>query len=135
MRHLYSSRVAVYRLDARSTDGQLAYDWVYTGEQVDCRLDLNFIRPGKDQPPAIEAGKAPDRFGVMFCDALAPIKAGDHLACVPNVRGQLPIKGTFEIRAVPDEAQAYGGAHHIEVQIIEIAQALTGVFPGSTDGY
>jgi hypothetical protein len=51
------------------------------------------------------------------------VLAGDRLRCVAG-----PVFGTFEIRVVPDPAQDYVGTHHIEVQVIEVAQALQ---PGS----
>jgi hypothetical protein len=100
-------------------------------DRVYCRLDLTFVRPGKDQPPAYEAGKAPDRVGVLFCDSTAGLLAGDLIVAVPNDYGMIPLPGTFEIRVIPDQAQDYMGAHHIEVQIIETSQKLVGVFPGS----
>lgn len=94
--------------------------------QLLCRLDLNFVRPGKDQPPAVVAGRAPDRVGVLFYDILTDdsgvpyIRAGDRIQCIAG-----PIFGTFEIRTIPDVAQDYTGAHHCEVQVVEVSQALT----------
>ena len=94
-----------------------------------CRIDLTFVRPGKDAPAPIVAGRAQDRVGVCYFDlATGPgnvplVLAGDRLECV-----QGPIFGTFEIRVVPDVAQDLVGGHHIEVQVIEVSQALK---PGS----
>jgi hypothetical protein len=92
---------------------------------LQCRLDLTFLRPGKDQPAPVVAGRAPDRVGVCYFDP-APdangaslVRAGDRLQCV-----QGPIYGTFEIRLIPDVAQSLIGAHHIEVQIVEVSQML-----------
>jgi hypothetical protein len=39
-----------------------------------------------------------------------------------------PVFGTFEMRVIPDVAQDYVGAHHVEVQVIEVSQSLQ---PGS----
>jgi hypothetical protein len=51
------------------------------------------------------------------------VRANDRLLCV-----QGPIYGEFEIRVVPDVAQDYVGAHHVEVQVIEVAKQVQ---PGS----
>ena len=55
------------------------------------------------------------------------VKAGDRVRVLSG-----PVSGTFEIRAVPDPAVAQLSAHHMEVQIIEVAQPRTGLFPGGT---
>lgn len=131
MRHLFSSRVAVYRLESTPVDGILSYAWTDSGVRIDGRLDLNFIRPGKDQLPPVEAGKAQDRVGLFICGPSDDLRAGDRLVAVANRYGRVPVSGTFEVRAIPDVAQDYAGGHHIEVQVVEVAQALAGVFPGS----
>lgn len=89
-----------------------------------CRLDMNFVRPGKDILPAPVAGRAPDRIGIMFTFPYAPIRAGDRLVAIQNEMGKIPVKGVFEIRVIPDEAIDYSDQHHIEVQIIEVGQEL-----------
>lgn len=125
MDHLYASTVKVQRTQLVVSEGVTAeYDWVdQTGAlaAVKCRLDLLFVRPGKDAPPAINAGVAADRFGIMFCSASVPIQAGDRIVTTAG-----PITGTFEIKAIPDRAQDYSTAHHIEVQIFETNQTLSG---------
>lgn len=129
MDHLYSSRVKVQRTQMQVDNGRPVISWVdQTGvlASVACRLDLNFVRPGKDVLPAVEAGRAPDRIGVMFCAASVPLKAGDRIVAISG-----PVEGTFDVRVIPDMALDYGGAHHIEVQIIETNQQLQNVFPGS----
>ena len=133
MQHLYNTIVKVQRLQANYVDGSPTYAWVDEPGQltnVHCRIDLNFIRIGKDAPMAVEAGKAPDRTGVVFYNNDVPIRAGDRLVCLPNDFGELPVSGTFEVRAIPDTASGYSSAHHIEVQVFEVNQALTGFFPG-----
>lgn len=139
MEHLYNSAVRVERLQLTVTDGTPVMDW---GQATDddpalndmltflkCRLDMNFIRPGKDIPPAPEAGKAPDRIGVMFTYPYAPIMAGDRVVAIPNEQNAIPVAGTFEIRAIPDEAIDFSSRHHIEVQVIEANQLLEGRWP------
>lgn len=133
LRHLYASRAEV--LERQTVDPQAGTDaWVKRTEILDptcapgelmCRLDLGFVRPGKDQLPAIVAGRAADRVGVLFCDITPYLRAGDRLRCIGG-----DITGTFEIRVVPDLAPNLAQVHHLEVQIVEVAQALAGVFPG-----
>lgn len=137
MRHLYNSRAEVLRLSGVMTNGTPVLTWTKVTVTVDtrlavpgellCRLDLNFMRQGKDQPMPAVAGRAPDRIGVLFCDATDEIRAGDRIHCLTG-----PVKGTFEIRTIPDEAIDYTSAHHIEVQVVEVSQSLAGVFPGGT---
>lgn len=145
-RWLYRTTANVLRLDeALDTDGAMTMSWATVPDIVDpyldtpgqllCRLDLQFIRPGKDQPPAIVAGRAPDRVGVLFYDPLTDdsgvplVRAGDRIQCISG-----PIFGTFEIRNIPDVAQDYTGAHHIEVQVVEVSQALTAPTPTPLPG-
>lgn len=147
LRGLYRSVVQVQRVQSTINDmGGMSMDYVALDTVVDplldqpglllCRLDLTFVRPGKDQPAPIVAGRAPDRIGVCYYDPASDengvplVLAGDRLVCQTG-----PINGTFEIRVVPDVAQDSVGAHHIEVQVIEVSQALqpgsVTPFPGS----
>lgn len=135
MIHLFNSVVRVERLQLVTTDGVAEMDWAQATDPdpnaaemlkyLECRLDMNFLRPGKDILPAPEAGKAPDRIGIMFTYPYAPIKAGDRIVAIPNREGKTPVKGTFEIRVMPDEAIDFSDQHHIEVQIIESNQNLS----------
>lgn len=136
MDHLFNSVVRVERIQLSVTSGVATMDYVQATDPDDpvadamlralkCRLDMNFIREGKDLIPAPEAGKAPDRIGVLFTYAYAPIKAGDRLTAINNAYGEIPVDGTFEIRAIPDQAIDFAHRHHIEVQIIEVGQELT----------
>lgn len=136
MRHLYNSRVEVLRLTAEMSHGTPTMSYVKISAIPDvllgaagelmCRLDLTFVRPGKDQPMPVVAGRAPDRVGLAFYDTTNVVKAGDLLKCVAG-----PIVGTFEIRVIPDVAVDFSAGHHMEVQVVETAQALVGVFPGA----
>lgn len=131
MEHLYSSTVRVKRVSAVSEDGslELSYNTVPRLQNVRCRLDLNFLRMGKDQLSPIVDGRAPDRVGVMFCNSDIALKPGDHLETVTG-----PVTGTFEIKAIPDQALDYGTAHHIEVQIIEVSQDVSAYSFDITEG-
>lgn len=127
MFHLYNSVVKTRRFSSAQVDGLLTTSWQdVTGElaYVPCRIDLNFIRPGKDDPSPINAGGPQDRYGILFCDPNVPFKANDRIVCIPNDSGELPVEGTFEIRSVPDKAIDFAHAHHIEVLVFEIPQDL-----------
>lgn len=137
MEHLFNSAVRVERLQLvpATTGSRPVMDWVQATDDdpalndmlkyLKCRLDMNFLRQGKDIPVAPEAGKAPDRIGVMFVGPEAPIRAGDRIVAIENERNKIPVKGTFYIRQIPDEAIDYSDVHHIEVQIVEQNQLLT----------
>lgn len=131
MEHLYASTVRVERLGLTVTDGVPVSDWgtVAGGERMPCRLDLNFVRPGKDIAPAPVAGKAPDRIGLLFCNPDAVVRAGDRIVTVANDDGSMPVSGTFEIRVIPDMVVGFSDAHHLEIQILETNQALDDSWP------
>lgn len=133
MRHLYNCHVAIERLAGTMVNGTPNLSWTQITEVIDpslpagqmwCRLDLTFLRPGKDQPAPLVAGRALDRVGVCFFNPTTAVAAGDRIRTVAG-----PVAGTFEIRSIPDPAIAMRAAHHMEVQVIEVAQGLTGVFP------
>jgi len=136
MEHLFNSAVRVERLTLTVEDGVATMAYAQATDPdpalndmlqfLRCRLDMNFIREGKDALPAMVAGKAPDRVGVMLTGPYAPIRAGDRIVAIPNEHGAIPVSGTFEIRSIPDEVVAFSDRHHIEVQIIETGQELNG---------
>jgi len=120
MDHLFSSVVKVQRQLKTRIDGVPEVTWQDAEaplSYIKCRLDLNFLRPGKDIPMADNAGVAPDRIGVMFCRAGLPLKAGDRIVTVSG-----PVEGVFDLKTIPDVAIDYASGHHIEVQIVETVQ-------------
>jgi hypothetical protein len=140
LRMFYTSVCQVKRFaPTLSAAGAMTFSWDPVETVVDpvlnqagllaCRLDLTFLRPGKDQPSPIVAGRAPDRTGVCYFDLASDengvplILSADRLQCVSG-----PIFGTFDIRLIPDVAQDLIGAHHVEVQVVEVSQMLK---PGS----
>ena len=152
---MFTSVVQVTRAQVGlSAQGDASVSWEPLTEILDpglnqaglmrCRLDLQFIRRGIDQPAPVIAGKAPDRVGVIYyLSAVDPatgiplVLAGDRVVCVPHpVTSRLPVFGTFELRQVPDVAQDYVGGHHVETQIVEVSQSLkpgsVTPFPGAT---
>ena len=130
MEHLYESVAEVQRQQLTVVPGRTpSTNWVAQPAPLNRlrgRMDLNFLRQGKDMPRMTEAGRVPDRTGVWFCNSDAGLKAGDRLVMVENDYGQIPVKGIFEIESIPDQAIAYDYAHHIEVQVFEVVQNLKG---------
>ena len=147
LRYMFRSQAEVLRLVMTLDDagaGVLSWSritdiidpWLAVPGQMMCRVDLGFVRRGIDALMPVMAGRAPDRTGLLFCDATPDahgqnmVKAGDRIHMLAG-----PIFGTFEIRQVPDVAQNFIGASHIETQVIEVAHSLSqdapAPFPGS----
>lgn len=125
--HLLNSRIMVRRLSLITEDGRA--EMIYTNQPyplnyVPVRLDLTFLRPGKDVPMPVEAGKTPDRIGICFAETNSGLRAGDRITAITNDYGVIPVPGTFDIRVIPDVAQDFFGGHHVEIQIVEVAQAF-----------
>lgn len=135
MRHLYISRAEVQRLKMTFVKGSARNEWVKIDDIVDsrlgvpgelkCRLDLNFVRPGKDQPSPLVAGRSVDRVGLLICDYTPNLMAGDRIKMIGG-----PITGTFELKANPDGAIDFSKVHHLEVQVSEVSPSAT-KFPSS----
>lgn len=145
MRHLFNSVVYAEQLSVTQTDGIRDTTWVPAGVDarekamlswIPCRLDLQFVRPGKDAPVVLQAGEAPERFGILFCGAeyYGILKAGMRLVSRPNGIGAEPVKGIFDLRAIPDLAQDFSRGHHIEVQVFEMLQPNLAAQMPSSDG-
>lgn len=136
MRHLFKSVAQVLEPSTTVEKGAIASSgWQPVMEMFDpaygklsylkCRLDLQFIRPGKDVAPAVNAIPI-GRQGLLFCSLTPFLKAGQRLKMVAG-----PIRGMFTIEIIPEEALGYSNAHHIEVQVFEVAQnRMQGTFPG-----
>lgn len=128
MRHLFSSTVEILESTTQVVDGARVQTWNKSNASFDpqctrgemkCRLDLIFLRPGKDAPAPVVAGRTPDRTGVMYCSYTPSLKGGQIIRVVNG-----PYTGSsFLLKMRPDEAQAFSGTHHIEVQVNEVAQA------------
>ncbi len=147
MRHLFNSVFRAERSGISQSDGIADLGWVPAGTTDDekamlswiqGRMDLQFVRQGKDAPIAIQAGEAPERSGVFFCgpEYQGVLKAGMRLVSIPNAIGQEPVQGVFDIRAIPDVAIDFAFAHHIEVQVFEMIQRnLATEMPDSSGAY
>lgn len=125
MEHLFSSVVKVTELKLTpKPGGRMAMERVTVPglAKMRCRIDLQFLRPGKDTPSAAVAGAIPDREGIMFCKYSKLLKAGMQIETIPDRKGNEVVHGVFEIKEIPDVALGYGNAHHIEVKVIESVQ-------------
>jgi hypothetical protein len=128
MRHLFASRVEILEAITDIVDGARVQSWNKSTANFDptcgagemkCRLDLIFLRPGKDQPAPVVAGRTPDRTGVMYCSYTPALQGGQVIKVING-----PFTGSmFLLKMRPDEAQAFNSTHHIEVQVFEISQA------------
>lgn len=146
LRVSYVSLVQVMRLKSKITNGTPSLIWTTLPDVIDpfvdipgqmmVNLQLGFIRRG-DMPMPLTAGAAAQRQGTVYFDAaINPdtnepyVLAGDRLYCIGG-----PIQGTFEIRSVPQAAVSFGGVHHCETQVWEVAKSLAKgtatPFPGS----
>lgn len=127
MRHLFKSTVEILEAVTDVVDGARVQSWAKSTANFDpscgpgemkCRLDLIFLRVGKDAPAPIVAGRTPDRTGVMYCSYTPNLQSGHIMRVVSG-----PFTGAyFLLKLRPDEAQGFGSTHHIEVQIFEVNQ-------------
>lgn len=128
MRHLFKSTVEIIESVTDIIDGARVQTWAKSSAKFDpelgnglmkCRLDLIFLRVGKDAPAPIVAGRSPDRTGVMYCSYTPNLQSGQIIKVISG-----PHTGSsFLLKMRPDEAQDYNGTHHIEVQVFEVNQA------------
>src|SRR3954468_15793237 len=128
MRHLFNSTVEILESITTIEDGARVQGWNKSTNTFDpiaapgemrCRLDLIFLRPGKDAPTPVVAGRTPDRTGVLYCSYTPNLKGGQIIKVING-----PFTGaSFILKMRPDEAQNFSGTHHIEVQVFEVAQA------------
>lgn len=128
MRHLFNSTVEILESITDVVDGARVQTWQKSTNSFDatcgpgemkCRLDLIFLRAGKDAPAPIVAGRTPDRTGVMYCSYTPSLKGGQIMRVI---KGPFT-NSSFLLKLRPDEAQNFSGTHHIEVQVFEVSQA------------
>lgn len=136
---LFISKLAVLRNTEGFLDGIPNYTWTpitfprtdpLTGEPAiwtPARVDVTFVRAGKDMPLVVEAGRAADRLAVIWLrpDDGSLVRAGDRLVCVGG-----PITGTYSVDQFPDQLADAVSLHHIEIGAREVSQALA--LPGAS---
>lgn len=109
-------RCDLYTLKTMDNDGSPVTSFFKVNTTpLRCRVDLNFVRQGKDQMWLPSVGRPQDRTGVMFFLPNAPIKAGMRAKIV---RGP---KGIFEFKGAIDEAWDFDSIDHIEVGVSEVS--------------
>lgn len=119
---LLAQRCSVFRLIIDDVDGTPDYTWLIIETGIPCRLDLSF--PG-DGGWVAQAGRPEDRAGKLFLERGAPIKEGDRITMTAG-----GIDGTFEIQGKIDKVIGRQGLiHHLEVGVVEVAQALVDSIP------
>jgi hypothetical protein len=130
MIHLYPNFGSLMRGLNTMDDGVPSYSWDVVG-RLWGRIDLSWRRdPVRDPyPQAVEAGRPPDRMGILFTspDCVAwmsgtqdrLLRSADRFVCTFG-----PMKGTFELWMEPDQVQDFNSVHHYEIIIREVAQAL-----------
>lgn len=113
---LLNHRCDLYDLVTVDHDGSpiTSYQKINT-RPIKCRLDLSFVRQGKDQQWLGTVARPSDRTGTMFLDPKAPIKSG--IRCV-MIKGPT---GIFQIQGAIDEAWDYNSRHHYEVGVVEVS--------------
>jgi hypothetical protein len=129
MRHLFSSKVMVLELTETFQYGSATEAFTRRTEILDpytnepgmmwCRIDLGFVRPGKETLLANEKGVFEDRVGVLFAEYTPYLDIGNRVVCLSG-----PVEGTFEIKAKPDAIQNYNRIHHLECSVQEVAQSV-----------
>lgn len=131
LRDMYFCTVEVYENTISVTGGSMKTSWQKITQMIDplhgvpgemkCRIDFGYMRPGKDAPSPLVAGRAPDRVGVMAFDPTPYVKAGQRIKLINT-----PISGVFELKANPDPAVGFEEIDHLEVQVIEVSQSAGG---------
>lgn len=143
IRDSYSSVVKVYRIATGSIDPNtggpsfvynpvttiLDQDWGIVG-QIQCRLDMGWLKPGDQAPDPVEATAPIPRVGTLFFDmnydGTISLRAKDRLEAISG-----PLQGIFELRSIPYPAQDFIGlATFAQVQVVETAMTTLGIFPG-----
>lgn len=113
---LLNHKCDLYGLTTTDNDGTpiTGYTKVNTNP-IPCRLDLNFIRQGKDNMWLEAVARPEDRSGVMFFMPNAPIKSGLRAVML---RGP---KGIFQLQGAIDEAWDFNSVSHYEAGVIEVS--------------
>jgi hypothetical protein len=114
-RDLLTHRAKVMRAQMVVSDGLESYDWVTVASRVRCRVDLQYIRPGRDPQWTPEAGRQTDRTGVAFFEANAPVKVGDRVVVLTPPGGTFLVEGSVDAVLGRD-----GKVHHLECGVREV---------------
>lgn len=118
MLHLLPSRCTILRLDdVGAADGTSQYLWDAAIEDLPVRVDLAFVRTGRDNF-TVEAGHTPDRTGTAFFNGQPDVRGGDRIRIESG-----PLNGmTFEVDPAPDLLVDSSQVHHLEAAVKEVTQ-------------
>lgn len=115
-RSLLVHRCDLYDIVTEDSDGSpVTVTKKITKKPIPCRVDLSFLRSGKDQLWLPSVAKPDDRTGVMFFLANAPIQVGMRAVMTHGP------KGTFQLRGSIDEVWDFNSLDHLEVGVAEVA--------------
>lgn len=119
MEHTLAHTADILELRPVYSRGAAAYDWTVIHEEIPCRLDLAFIRQGKDPGYVQEAGRAADRNGVLFAMPDAPFRPGQRIEI--HAPGNPWLDGSrFDLGGAVDLAMTLDELHHIEMAATEV---------------
>lgn len=115
--HLMPEVVDIFRGVTVTRDGIRTVEYQLVSGQTDvpCRLDVGFLRPGKDAAPPVQAGRVPDRVAVYFLELGTDLRAGDQIRSTSG-----PVGGWWAVRSGPDVVVGFALANHLEGQVIEV---------------
>ena len=115
-RALLTHRCDLYDLVTTDSDGSPITSYVkINSTPIMCRLDLNFLRQGKDSLWVETAARPQDRVGVLFLMPNAPVKSGLRAVMTSGP------KGIFQLQGAIDEAWDFNKLDHFEVGVIEVS--------------
>jgi hypothetical protein len=119
-RTLLRHRATIKRNTVVAVDGVSSYSWRNIQTEVPCRVDLSYIRRGKDPQWSPEAGRVQDRTGVAFFMPDAQVTTGDRIVLTSG-----GVAGTFLVDGTVEEILGNrGGVHHLEVPLAEVPGPL-----------
>ena len=105
----------LYDLTTTDSDGSPVTSYVKVNiKPIPCRIDLNFIRQGKDPLWMPSVARPEDRIGVMFFLPTTNLKAGIRAKITKGP------KGIFQLKGAIDEAWDYDSLDHFEVGVAEV---------------
>lgn len=116
MDDLLTHRCTILRLSTTASDGAPLYTWEPIRTNRPCRFDPSFMRRGKDIGWVQEAGRAPDRAGVLFIGTKEGLLSGDRI----QMTSPQELTGMFGVDGAIDQAIDYDGVHHLEVWVTEV---------------
>lgn len=123
-RSLLVHRADVQRFDSVLVDGSEQYLPKRVAVRLPCRIDLQYIRMGKDPQWTPEAGRPEDRTGVAMFLPGADVRTGDRLQMVRGPAGTFLVDGS-----VDEILGGRGRVHHLEVAVKEVPGPLARAHP------